>query len=302
MTIHVGNWAVFGTALALLGVPFSAEAGPAGPPVAVVVDLAASYLPSDIPAGAQKQLAFQGVPVRVNSGRTTDVGLAANHRLELAPGLTIDGGSAISRTRVDSFLGGSASGTERGSGHASVHYSRDWFDLTVAPGAAAEGPERGMALAYTLDNRAAIKVPFGWEVSAASHHVERDAAMDEGGAGADGSREIKVLRRAASGSAVGLGYTYGWSSPESAAVSVERQVAVSIDFAFQSDVNCSAEYRQGLSADAPQNLALGMDWDLGAQGLAAANFKADLALERNDPSAAADALGGAANLSMAMKF
>ena len=60
--------------------------------------------------------------------------------------------------------------------------------------------------------------------------------------------------------------------------------------------------RQGLSADAMQNLALGMDWDLRAQGVAAANFKADLGLERNDAGAASDALGAAANLSVAMKF
>src|SRR5581483_10380367 len=302
MIIHVRNWAVFGTALALIGAPFRAEAGPAGPPVALVVDVAASHLPSTLPAGTQKQLAFHGVPVQINSGASTNVGLAANHRLELDPSLTIDSDGAISRTRVDSFLGGPASGTERGSGHASVHFSHDWLDLTATPGAAAEGPERGMALAYTLDSRAAIKVPFGWELSAASHHVAREAAMEDGAAGADASREIKVLHRAASGSTVGLGYSYGWSSPESAAVSVERQVAVSIDFAFQSDVNCSAEYRQGLAADMPQNLALGMDWDLRAQGLAAANFKADFGLERNDPGAASDAIGGTAGLSMAMKF
>src|SRR6185369_11823614 len=301
MATHIRNWAALGV-LALAGAPFSADADPARPPVALVVDVAGVRLPDDVHIGAQKRVEFQGFPVLIGSGPSTNVGLAANHRLALDPHLTIDSDGSIGRTRIDSFVGGPLSGTERGNGRTTLRYEGDWLDLAATPGATAEGPERGMALAYTLENRAAIRAPFGWELAAASHHGQRDAAMAEGPAGSDGSRQVTLSHRAASGSTLGVGYSYGWSSPESAAVSSERQVAVSANFAFMADVNCSAEYRQGLSAGAGQDLALGMDWDLRSDGFAAANLKADLGLKRSDPEAAPDALSGTANLSLAMKF
>ena len=81
-----------------------------------------------------------------------------------------------------------------------------------------------------------------------------------------------------------------------------QQVTVSADFAFVSDVNCTAEYRQGLASGAPQDLTVGMDWDLATSGFGATNLKADLNLQRNRAEAAPGALSGAANLGLAMKF
>lgn len=300
MVAQVGAWAVSCAAL-IAGSAFGAQADPAAPAVALFVDLDAARLPGNI-AGGQKQVDLKGLPVLIAAGPTTNVGVAGNYRLELDPHLSIDSHGSIGRMRVDSLAGLARPGMERGNGRASLHYSRDWLDLAVTPGATAEGPGRGMALAYSLDNRATIRGPFGWELATGSHFAQRSAPMSDGTSGAERSADLGITHRAAAGSSFGVGYSYGWSSPESAAVSFAQEIAVSADLAFMADVSCRAEYRQGLAAGTPQNLALGMDWDLAARGFGATDLTADLALQRNDPAADPGALNGTAKLSLAMKF
>jgi hypothetical protein len=306
MAIHVRTWAASSVALAALGT-LGAHAEPAtssaAPPVALFVDLAKTQVPSGVVPGAHKQVDFAGLPVLIATGSTTDVGVAANHRLELASNLSIDSHGSISRVRAGSFVLGTEPGTERGSGQATLRYAHDWFALSLSPGLTAEGPENGLKLGSALDNRVVLSGPFDWDLAAASHWAQRSAAMEEGEGGRDGSTALDLTHRLASGSSLGIGYSYGWSSPESAAVSSQQQVEVSANFAFLADVNCSARYRQSLSEETPaQALALDMDWNLLSQGFGATRFKADVSLQRTDSEADPDTLDGAANLGLAMKF
>jgi hypothetical protein len=306
MVPHLRAWAVSWIAL-VAGSALGAQADPAdhppAPAVALFVNLANTQLPSGTPADMRKQMDLGRLPVLISTGSTTDVGVTANHSLSLDPGLSVDTHGSISRTRFAGFLLGDAPGTERGSGQATLHYTHDWFDLRTSPGFSAEGPEAGLRLGTVLDNRIAISMPRGWDLAAASHLAQRNAAMTEGEAGRDGSASLDLTRRLASSSSIGVGYSYGWSSPESAAVSSDRQVEVSANFAFLADVNCSAQYRQSLSADAPTRaLDLAMDWDLMSQGFGSTRFKADVSLQHTDPDAALEALDGTANVGLAMKF
>src|SRR3569832_451215 len=97
----------------------------------------------------------------------------------------------------------------------------------MTPGISAEGPESGLHLGTTLDNRATVSALKDWDVAAASHVARQGAAMVSGTAGTERSAELDLTRRLASGSSIGIGYSYGWSSPESAAVSFDQQVAAS---------------------------------------------------------------------------
>jgi hypothetical protein len=302
MATHGRTWAASVAALAIISAPFGAQADPATPAVALFVDLATAQLPIDIHTGAQKRLDFGSFPVLISTGSTTDVGVLGHYRIELDPRLSIDSHGSISRTRVDSFAGLAQPGTERGNGQATLHYAQDWLDLSLTPGATLEGPEHGMAAAYTLDHALTLHGPFGWDMAAGSHYGLRSAPMEDGSSGRDGSVKLGLAHRGAAGASYGANYTYGWSSPESAAVSFEQQVAVSVDLAFIADLNCRAEYRQSLSAGAPQNLALDMGWDLQSSGFGATRLNADLSLQRNDPAAEPGAFGGAASLGLAMDF
>jgi len=304
MTKQIKVWAVCSVAL-IAGGALRAEADPnhaAKPPVALIVDLAGVSLPSDFASDGQKRVDLAGFPVLIGRGTTTAVGVAGNYRLELDPALSVETHGSFSRMRIGSLLHRGRPGGEQGTGQAVLHYSRNWFDLSVTPGFTAEGPESGLHLATMLDNRATVSALKDWDVAAASHMAQQGAAMQSGTAGTERSAQLDLTRRLASGSSIGIGYSYGWSSPESAAVSFDQQVAASANFAFASDLNCRAEYRQGVSHPQNQGLALAMNWDLMAQGFGATDLTAGLDLQRTEPQAGADTFNGAANLGLALKF
>jgi len=304
MTMPARVWAL-SCLLFIAGGALSAEADPnhpIDPPVALVVDLPAGGLPSDFASGGQKRIDLAGFPVLIGPGATSAVGVAGNYRLELDPTFSVETHSSFSRMRIGSLLHRIQPGSEQGTSQATFHYSRDWLDLRMTPGLKAERPESGLHLGTTLDNRATLSAIKNWEIAAASHMGKQDAGMASGAAGTERSAEVDLTRRLALGSSIGIGYSYGWSSPESAAVSFDRQVAASANFAFASDIDCRAEYRQGVSDLQNQSLALAMNWDLMAQGYGATELTAGVDVQRSDAEPGADALSGAANLGLAMKF
>jgi len=305
MNTPVRAFAVGWIALVAGGAITGAKADPAdhppAPPVALIIDLGRTQLPSGAAPDKQKPMDVAGLPVLIATGPRTDVGIAAHHSMTLYPDLSLDSRGSLSRMRFAGFLTGDAPATERGNGQATLHYMHGWLDLSATPGLSAEGPEAGVRLGTALDNRVAISDPSGWGLVAASHTGQRNATMVDGAAGKYGSASLDITRRLASSSSVGVGYSYGWSSPESAAVSADRQVSVSANFDFVADVDCSAQYRQSLAAGT-QALGLGMDWDLKSQGFGDTRIKADVSLQRSDPEADAATLDSAADLSLAMKF
>jgi hypothetical protein len=305
MITHVKIWTAFCLVLIAAGA-LNAEAdpnhSPTKPPVALVVDLAAAGMPSDFSPGVEKRMDVAGFPILIGRGATTAVGVAGNYRLDLDPALSIESHGSFNRMRIGGLLHRGRPGGEQGTGEATLRYSRSWLDLSMTPGFTAEGAENGMRLGTTLDNRATVNALKDWDVAAASHVAEQGAAMESGAAGGERSAELDLTRRLASGSSIGIGYSYGWSSPESAAVSVDQQVAASAAFAFAADINCRAEYRQGVSHPQDQRLALAMNWDLMAQGFGATDLTAGVDLQRTDPEAGPDAFNGAANLGLALKF
>jgi hypothetical protein len=261
----------------------SAAAEPAKPkrPVALFLDLSEDRVPAAIDLQA-KTFDLNGLPVRVGTGPSSDFGLRTGDGLDLGGGFSLDGAASLSRRLAP---GAVFAGMGEMSTGATARFQQSGWDIAVFPELGTTRLGAGHLPNFALGGSVARGGGWAWDATSRYEVRRTDALAGEAGSTARG--QLGLSKLPLWGAALDLGYFYNWTEPKSETASLSQGPSIALDLGLADALNCRVGYRYAfagdLGSDGPgfawlgdggQDLTVGWDWDLAAEGMRATTFSA----------------------------
>jgi len=271
-------------------------------PVALTVDVSKKQV-SQIDSFEARQFDLNGLPVQVNSGVNNAVGLQAGKQIDLGGGFSLDN-AASARRRVDA---GALFAPARGSGEmttgTTARYQQGGWDIALFPELTTTRLVADRLPSYAMGGSVAHKSP-GWALSAQSRYELRRTDMLTGVAGTNAQGQFGVTGMRMFGGNLVLNYLYDWTQPSANAAKLSHGPSVALDLELSDALNCRVAYHYAFAGeiestgpnfawlgDGGQDLTMGWDWDLAAEGLRGTSFGAALSYHQDFFAAAEPGIG-----------
>jgi hypothetical protein len=247
-------------------------------PVALFVDVSKEHLPESA-SFEPRQFNLNGLPVLVNSGSSSGVGLEAGRRIELGGGFSLDSAASAARRLAPGAVFSRAAGTGEMTAGTTARFQQSGWDVALSPELSTARLLADRLPGYALGSSVARKGDGGWSVAATSHYEWRrgDLATQSAGSGAQGQLGITGLPLL--GAEVELGYLYDWTQPSEGAGQLSHGPSIGLDLGLSDVLNCRVAYNYVFAGavapvgpdfawldDGGQDFTMGWDWDLAAAG------------------------------------
>jgi hypothetical protein len=281
-------------ALALCG---GASAEPTQP-VALFVDVAKEHVPEA--ALQSRQFDLNGLPVVVGSGPSSDVGLEAGRRIDLGAGFSLDSAASAKRQVVPGAIFAHGPGMGEMKAGTTARYQQGGWDIALFPELSTARLISDRLPGFAMGGSVARTVDAGWSLAATSRYELRDVDMPAAAAGRDAQGEFGVAGLHLLGTELDLGYLYDWTQPVVNAAKLSHGPSVALDLGLSDALNCRVAYHYAFAGeiantgpafawlgDGGQDLTMGWDWDLAAEGLRGTTFGAAFAYHQDFFAAAA---------------
>jgi|AraplaMF_Col_mMF_1032025.scaffolds.fasta_scaffold00255_5 hypothetical protein len=272
-------------------------------PVALTVDVSKEQV-SQLDTFEARQFDLNGLPVQVNSSANNAVGLQAGRQIDLGGGFSLDN-AASARRRVDPgalFTPARASG-EMTTG-TTARYQQAGWDVALFPELTTTRLAADRLPSYAMGGSVARKDPDGWALSAQSRYELRRTDMLTGVAGTNAQGQFGVTGMRMFGGNLDLNYLYDWTQPSANAAKLSHGPSVALDLELSDALNCRVAYHYAFAGeiestgpnfawlgDGGQDLTMGWDWDLAAEGLRGTSFGAALSYHQDFFAAAEPGIG-----------
>jgi hypothetical protein len=255
-------------------------------PVALTVDVSKEQV-SQLDSFEARQFDLSGVPLRVNAGVSNAIGLQAGRQIDLGGGFFLDN-AASARRRIDpGALFSPAHGSGEMTTGTTARFQQSGWDIALFPelSTARLAPDR--LPSFAMGGSVARKAPGGWALSAQSRYELRRTDMLTGVAGTNAQGQLGVTGVRVFGGNIDLGYLYDWTQPSAETAKLSHGPTVALDLGLSDALNCRVAYHYsfagGVESSSPdfawlddggQDLTMGWDWDLAAEGLHGTSFGA----------------------------
>jgi hypothetical protein len=262
-------------------------------PVALTVDVSKEQV-SQLDTFEARQFDLNGLPVQVSPGTDNAVGLQAGRQIDLGGGFSLDN-AASARRRVDpGALFSPAHGSGEMTTGATARFQQGGWDVALFPELSTARLVADRLPSYAMGGSVARKGPGGWALSAQSRYELRRSDMLTGAAGTNAQGQLGVTGLHMLGGKVDLGYLYDWTQPGTDAAKLSHGPSVALDLGLSDALNCRVAYHYAFAGevastgpgfawlgDGGQDLTMGWDWDLAAQGLHGTTFGAAFAYHQD---------------------
>jgi hypothetical protein len=255
-------------------------------PVALTVDVSKAQV-SQLDTFEARQFDLNGLPVQVNSGDNSAIGLQAGRQIDLGSGFSLDN-EASARRRVDP---GALFAPAHGSGEiatgTTARFQQGGWDIALFPELSAVRLAPDRLPSYVMGGSVARKAPDGWTLSAQSRYELRRADMLTGAAGTNAQGQLGVTGVRMFGGNIDFGYLYDWAQQSADAAKLSHGPSVALDLGVSDALNWRVAYHYAFAGDIEssrpdfawlgnggQDLTMGWDWDLSAEGLHGTSFGA----------------------------
>jgi len=256
----------------------------------VFFDLSERQVPAETFKGRRFDL--NGLPVLVGSGPTNEIGLQAGRSLILGEGFSLEGRTSLSRTFVPGAELTSGFGTSAVTASPTARFQQGGWDIAVFPELSMPGLVSDGMTSYVLGGSVARQTGDGWTVSTSSRFQRTSMSAAEPGALAKG--DFGITHLPLFGAQLDLGYAYDWARPNDGAATLAQGPSVALDLGLMDALNCRISYRYGFAGEgldaapgfaslgpASQDLAVGWDWDLAAEGMRSTTLSANIAYHQD---------------------
>jgi hypothetical protein len=193
-----------------------------------------------------------------------------------------------------------------------VRYRQSGWDIALFPEISTAGLVASRLPGTALGGSVARQSGGGWALAATSRYEHRRTDTLNGAAGADAQGRLGVTHLPLLGAQLDLDYLYDWAQPKTGSATLSHGPSVALDLGLADALNCRVAYHYAFAGDVPgagpafawlgdggQDLTLGWDWDLAAEGYRGTTFSAAFAYHQDFFATAAPGEGsGGINLAM----
>lgn len=276
----------------------SAVAEPTKPnqPVALFLDVSEDRVPAAMGLEAET-FDLNGLPVQVGTGSSNDFGLRGGDRFDLGGGFSLDGAASLSRRVAPGTVFAGMSEMNTG---ATARFQQGGWDIAVFPELGATRLDASQLPNFALGGSVAHRNGSGWAWDATLRYAVHRTDARSGEAGSTAQGQLGLSKLPLWGVALDLGYFYNWTELKSEAATLSQGPSIALDLGLSDTLNCRVGYRYAfagdLRSDGPgfawlgdggQDLTVGWDWDLAAEGMRGTTFSAAFAYHQDFFAAAA---------------
>jgi hypothetical protein len=248
-------------------------------PVALSVDVSKDQV-SQLDSFEARQFDVNGLPVQVNAGASNAVGLQAGRQIDLGGGFSLDNAASARRRVVPGALFSPAQGSGEMTTGTTARFQHGGWDIALFPelSTARLAPDR--LPSYVMGGSVAHRGPGSWALAAQSRYELRRTDLLTGAAGTNAQGQLGVNGLSMLGGKLDLDYLYDWTQPSASAAKLSHGPSVALDLGLSDALNCRVAYRYAFAGDVAstgpdfawlgdggQDLTMGWDWDLAAEGL-----------------------------------
>jgi hypothetical protein len=300
-------------ALVLGGGAAMADPTTAKTPVALRVDVSEQQLPQAAELKG-KQFDLNGLPVVLGSGPSNRVGLQTGRHLDLGAGFSVNANASAARLispgavlARDRRMGEMTAGT-------TARFQQSGWDIALFPEISSARLAADRLPNYVMGGSVARKGAGDWSVETTSRYELRRTDTLTGAAGSKAQGQFGLTHLPLFGAQLDLGYVYDWSQPSAEAATLSHGPSVALDLGLSDALNCRVAYHYAFAGavtsatpgfawlgDGGQDLTVGWDWDLAAQGIRGTTFSAGFAYHQDFFATAAPGMSSG-GLNLAMTF
>lgn len=262
-------------------------------PVALFVDVSEEQMPQ---AGEfkGKQFDLNGLPVVVGSGSNNDVGLQAGHRLDLGAGFSVDGAASAARRVDPGAIFARDHGMSEMAAGGTGRFQQGGWDIALFPEISTARLVAGRLPGYAMGGSVARNGSGGWAMTAMSRYELRRTDTLAGAAETNAQGQFGFTHLPLFGAGLDLGYVYDWAQPKAGTATLSHGPSVALDLGLSDALNCQVAYRYAFAGDVSsggpdfawlgnggQDVTVGWDWDLAAEGIRGTTFSAAFAYHQD---------------------
>jgi hypothetical protein len=271
--------------------------------VALFVDLSKEHVPAaqDLEA---RQFDLNGLPIQVGSAPNSDFGLRAGHGLDLGAGFSVDASTSLKRSLAPGAILSTQGGETDLSAAGTARYQQSGWDIQLFPEIGTATLDASRLPNYAFGGSVARQLAGGWSIETRSHMEIRRAESLAESAGDAASGGFAVTQVPVFGARLDLGYAYDWNRAGDEAAAMSHGPSLDLAMDLSAALKCRVGYRYEFAGDprtgepgltwlseGGQDLTVGWDWDLSAEGIRGTTLNADFGYHQDSFATAAPAVG-----------